>query len=346
MSSGEPLTCNVLDYVFTFPPEVRQLKGAVVLQLPQGLKRAAVELIRCLRSEGLEPVIDLDPSFGSCDLRLPQLRDSLGDDIVILHAGHTPYSPELAKPMRLEGVKVIYVPVVFTREVPEDLIAKTAEAITSRGLRKVSVLTTAQHVNQYERVVRQLKSYGINVEKAAGHPPYLLEGQVLGCDYRVVPRSVEGYVILAGGIFHGLGLYLATLRPVIQIDPYRNEIKDLASEGERFLRIRLQKVSQAMDAIRWGVIVGLKTGQYRPWVLTALLASMRYHSREFALLASETLSQPYLRDVDNDWFQAFVVTSCPRLPIDDLYDYEKPVLTPGETFMALQRRLEPYIFPW
>jgi Diphthamide synthase subunit DPH2 len=53
-----------------------------------------------------------------------------------------------------------------------------------------------------------------------------------------------------------------------------------------------------------------------------------------------------MRDVDSEWFEAFVVTSCPRLPVDDLYEYEKPVLTPGEAFMALQGRLEPYMFPW
>ncbi|MGC9210304.1 MAG: diphthamide biosynthesis enzyme Dph2 [Acidilobus sp.] len=346
MSQGGPITCKALGYTFLFPDEVRRITGKVVLQLPPGLKPAVVELVRCLRRAGVEPIVDMDPTFGSCDLHIPQLRDALGDGVVILHAGHTPYPPELSRAVNVDGARVIYVPVTYDAEVPENVIERAAELIASRGLRKVSVLTTAQHVNQYERVVNLLKAHGVEVIRAGRYPPYLLEGQVLGCDYRVVPRGAEGYVIIAGGLFHGLGLYLATLKPVLQIDPYRSEVRDLTDEGQRFLRLRLQKVSQAIDARRWGVIVGLKTGQYRPWVLNALLASMRHHGREFIVLASDTLTESYLRDVDSEWFQAFVVTSCPRLPIDDLYEYEKPVLTPGEALMALQGKLEPYIFPW
>ncbi len=346
MSLTGVLACKYMDYTFAFPPEVRGLKGAVVLQLPPGLKRAAAELVECLRSIGVDPVVEVDPSYGSCDLHLPQLRDAFGDGVTVLHVGHTPYPPELAARPPTGDARVIYVNVTFDRPPSEQVLSQAAELLTSRGVRRVAVLTTAQHVNHYKYVVESLEAQGLLIERAGSHLPYLVEGQVLGCDYRVVPRSAEGYVMLGGGLFHGLGLYLATLRPVVQVDPYRQEARDLTREGERFLRIRLQKVSSAMEAMRWGVIVGTKTGQHRPWVLSALLKSLRHHGRRYIALASDTLTISYLRDVDSDWFQAFVVTSCPRLPIDDLYEYEKPVLTPGEAFMAFQGRLEPYIFPW
>ena len=346
MSHASPLTCKALGYTFTFPPEVRGLKGVVVLQLPPGLKRASVELIECLRSVGVEPIVEVDPTFGSCDLHLPQIRDALGEGVTVLHVGHTPYPPELSSQPQTRGVRVLYATVTFDMAPSEEVLARAAELLATRGVRRVSVLTTAQHVNVYDQVVRALSSRGLTVVRAGSRPPYLYEGQVLGCDYRVVPRGADGYVMLGGGAFHAIGLYLATLKPVIQVDPYRQEARDVTPEGERVLRLRLQRVSDAIEASRWGVIVGLKTGQHRPWVVNALLASMRHHNRRYVLLASDLLTPSYLRDVDSDWFQAFVVTSCPRLPIDDLNDYEKPVLTPGEAFMALQGRLEPYVFPW
>ncbi len=346
MSQDGPLTCKVMDYTLTFPPGVRDLKGIVVLQLPPGLKRASVDLVECLRSIGIDPVVEVDPTFGSCDLHVPQIRETLGDGATILHAGHTPYPPELSTQPSQRGTRVLYVNVTFDRPPSEGALARAAELLASRAVRRVSVLTTAQHVNVYDLVVRALGSHGLSVLRAGSYLPYLYEGQVLGCDYRAVPKAAEGYVMLGGGAFHALGLYLATLKPVVQVDPYRQEARDVTGDGERLLRVRLKRVSDAIDANRWGVITGLKTGQHRPWVTNAILASMRHHNKRYVMLASDLLTSTYLRDVDSDWFQAFVVTSCPRLPIDDLQDYEKPVLTPGEAFMALQGRLEPYIFPW
>jgi len=340
------IKCELMDYTFTFPPELKEARGPVVLQLPSGLKRAAAELVQCLRAYGIDPIVEVDPTYGSCDIHAPQLREALGSNVTIVHVGHTPYPPELARGASAEGVKVVYAEASFNIPPRSEVIRGAAGILLSRGLKRVSVLTTVQHAKFYEAVVRGLEEAGLSVIRAGKALPYLLEGQVLGCDYRVVPRLAEGYVMLGGGLFHAIGLYLATQRPVVQVDPYRQEARDMTREGERFLAMRLKKVSDAINARRWGVIMGLKTGQYRPWVLNALQASLRHHDREFILLASDVLNQQYLRDVDSEWFEAFVVTSCPRLPVDDLYEYEKPVLTPGEAFMALQGRLEPYMFPW
>ncbi len=146
-------------------------------------------------------------------------------------------------------------------------------------------------------------------------------------------------------MFHPLGLYLATRKPVIKLDPYTARIEDVTEYGERIYKKRLYKIIQAMDSKTWGIIVGLKTGQYRPWLIERLKKLLEEKDLKYYLLVYDRLEKDSLRALPQN-IEAFIVTSCPRLPIDDLGDFEKPVLTPGEAIMALTGKLEPYRFPW
>jgi len=60
---------------------------------------------------------------------------------------------------------------------------------------------------------------------------------------------------------------------------------------------------------------------------------------------NRVLTKDVLRNLSPS-LDVFLVTSCPRLPIDDLYDFEKPVLTPGEAKMIILNNFDKYIFPW
>ena len=323
-----------------------------VIQLPDGLKPYGWRIVKCLESAlegGVEVYLHLDSTFGACDLHYGQLEATLKPDVIV-HVGHSPYPAELAHPaLEPQGASVVYVPALSKAGVSSRAVAKAVDILRSYGVYRVGVVTTAQHVHVMKGVASALKSMGLEPVIPRGLTPYLSDSQVLGCDYRL-PRSissrVEGFLYLGGGVFHPLGLYLSTFKPVVRLDPYRDDSDDLTGEGERLYKVRLSKVAEAMGARRWGVIVGLKTGQYRPWLVERLVKAIREAGGEYMLLANEYTSLAAIISIDTGWFDAFVVTSCPRLPTDDLWEYEKPVLTPGEAFMALSGKLEPYRFPW
>jgi len=342
-----PFKCG--DYLL-FLPNSRVLQGAkrIVVQAPDGLKHAAPCAASIIEeaAPGARVYIHGDSSFGACDLQYPQLRATLDPDVIV-HLGHTPYPRELAH-QRLEPgerPRVVYVRVLSTRRPPRTAVAEAAEMLASRGARRVVLLSTGQHTHLLPQLALALSRRGIRVRVPPAAPPYFEAGQVIGCDYRLATPA-DAYAIVSGGLFHAIGLYLARRKPVVKIDPYRGEAVDVTGEGEKTLRVRLYKVAKAMDARRWGLIVGLKTGQYRPWLVDRLAEALEEAGREYRLLAYETLTVDTLRNVDSPWFDAYVVTSCPRLPIDDFAGYEKPVLTPGEAMMALRGELEPYRFPW
>ena len=322
----------------------------IVVQMPDGLKPYSINIISCLEDNLADAEIYLhsDSTFGACDLQYGQLEATLKPDLII-HIGHTPYPAELAhKGLEPRNIKVVYVPALSVLDPSRESIVKAGELLKKYGARRIAIAATAQHTHKVRKLSTELSKLGFEVAIPRGLTPFFTESQIIGCDYRL-PRSVknvDAYVYLGSGVFHPLGLYLSTFKPVIRVDPYRGDADDLTPYGEKLYRNRLHVVARAMDASRWGLIVGLKTGQYRPWLVKRLEDAIKAKNGSFVRIASEVLTEKELVNIDNDWFDAFIVTSCPRLPTDDFWNYHKPVLTPGEAFMALSRKLEPYRFPW
>ncbi len=343
------MECNVGGYEVNIDriAEEARRRGArrILLQVPDGLKPLSGKIAECIRrATGAEVLIHSDSVFGACDLHLDKVS-VLKPDLVV-HLGHTPYPPELADGRRVPDI-VVFDPAFHACSVPKELAEEAAQALSRYGVRRVSVVGSIQHVRLLPEVASALRAAGLDAQVPRGSPPFFLDGQVIGCDYRVALRSgADGFVFVGGGLFHGLGLYLASLKPVVKVDPYTLKVEDLTPVGERFLRVRLFKVSQAMEARRWGILAGLKSGQYRPWLLRRLARLMDERGVEYRIHAAEVTGLDTLKSIDEPWYEAFVITSCPRVPIDDVYEYHKPVLTPGEAVMALEGRLEPYRFPW
>ncbi len=327
----------------------REGVSRVVVQVPDGLKPYSHCIADAVSSwtGSREVYIHGDSVFGACDLQYPQLSATIDPDLIV-HVGHTPYPASLASPsVEPRGrPRIAYAPALSRLKPSDSTVREAARILKARGARRVAVVATSQHVHIAGWAARLLSREGLEARVPPGIRPFFEDGQVIGCDYRVALGDWDAYASISGGVFHSLGLYLAAKKPVVKIDPYRDAAVDITVEGERVLRVRLYKVSQAMGASRWGIVVGVKTGQHRPWLVGALRRAIQEKGGEYRLLAFEYLNEQLLRNIDNEWYQAFVVTSCPRIPIDDLQGYEKPVLTPGEAFMALTGRLEPYRFPW
>ncbi len=321
----------------------------VILQLPDGLKRFFPDLVDCISQlTSKSVIIHGDSVYGACDLQLGKLSllEDLGRPLVV-HVAHTPYPPELAS-NRVASEDVVYLNARSLVRIDDWLLEEAVRTLNDIGARRVALVATAQHLHELESLARFMAARGLDPIVPRGRPPHLLDGQVIGCDYRVARSAgaVDSYVIVSGGLFHPLGLYLATMRHVVHLDPYDSKVRLVDKEGERILRKRLYLVSKAMEGSGAGIIIGLKEGQYRPWLLRSLLEAARLKGLRTVLIAAEHVSPETLDNIDSDLIDFYVVTSCPRLAIDDLGDYRKPVLTPGEAFMALEGSLHPYRFPW
>jgi 2-(3-amino-3-carboxypropyl)histidine synthase len=276
----------------------------VALQFPDGLRRRAAGVARTLREAGFEVIISGDPCYGACDLAL----DTLAIADVLVHFGHAPVE---------ERDDVLYEPLRF------DFDCEILEAVLphlSGG--EIGLVTTVQHVHLLDEVARYLESRGIQCRIAPGSDRTPYAGQVLGCSFEAARATGAAEILFVGtGIFHPLGVQLATGARVIALDPYTGEVQE--ADASRLLRKRFAVIEKARAAESIGIIFSLKSGQQR-LDLARRLESLAPNA--FIVTLREVTPDVLL----NLGLDCYVNTACPRLAYDDQIRWPAPVLSPPE----------------
>ncbi|MCE4606722.1 MAG: diphthamide biosynthesis enzyme Dph2 [Desulfurococcales archaeon] len=350
----EPVTCLRDPYIIGLSDEdVRRIRysDTVLIQLSDGLKPFSYLINDCLKKikPNIRIVIEISETYGACDLHLETIA-ALNPSLII-HIGHNKYPEELGSVPGLTEVldKIIFIPAYSTRRITGESLKTVLGILQEMDASKISLTGTIQHVKELPRIADKLTKNGISVVIPEPRFHVMESGQILGCDYSALVKAeniVNAHVIVAGGEFHYNGALLSSYKPVIKIDPYTGEVLYDNRARDVILKRRYYKIFQAMDADSFGLVIGSKTGQYRPWLINALKKVLENYGKSYRELVIASLSRDALLNIDTPSIDAYIVTSCPRLPIDDLSDFHKPVLTPGEAVMAIKQSFKEYRFPW
>ena len=331
---------SFLDYYYIDVNElsriIRERKPSkVLLQVPEGFKNKSYELVDYLRNflKDIEIHIDASPSFGSCLLDLGIINKY---DLVI-HLGHKRY------PYWVPPEKVVYVDLQSKSRPTQEVLSSLINDLRKRDYRKLAVYTTDQHIDLTEEIIKLLRDNGFEVINNGVEV-------IFGCWFSsldILRNLADAFLVVAGGRFHalGVGLRLSGSKEVISLDPYGNTYSFLSGYITKVLKSRLAKVMRSLDAVSWLIIAG-SGGQYRPQIINELAKLITNSGGKYYVAVTSYLTRDLLINIDSGMVDAIVITSCPRLPIEDFHDYEKPVLTPGEAFMVLKKVFEPYVFPW
>lgn len=279
----------------------------MAIQAPEGLKRRIGDLAETLRDAGFEVILSGDPCYGACDLALDVLESGWAD--VLVHIGHAPVDRG--------NDRVIFELCPSTIDV--GVLASVLPRLTRR---RIGLVTTVQHVHQIPEMQAFFEQEGIEAVVCGGGERAPLPGQVLGCSFAAAEKTgADELVVVATGVFHALGVALATGARVIAVDPVTGEVT--VPDVNRMLRRRFALIEKARSAPRIGIIVSTKSGQAR----IALARRLASCSPRAYLVA--------VREVDPDQllnlgFGAYVNTACPRLAYDDQRRFPVPVLSPPE----------------
>ncbi len=319
--------------------EVKKRKPrSILVQIPEGLKHffpSVIERVKQIAGEECEVNIDTSPTYGSClmDLSIVEKYD------LVIHFGHATY------PYWTPPDNVVLVDLISRNNFSSGTLQRFTTYLNNAQIKRVSIYTTAQHTVLVPRIISVLKDSGISISNNARNPV------IFGCWFSDLDKAAtesDAIIVISGGKFHalGIGLRLAKEIPVIVLDPYRDSFWDASKEIYRLKKIRYSKILKAINAMTWVIIVGT-SGQRRTTIIEALTKAMLNKGKKFYLAEATYLTKDTLANLDNQEIDAFSVTSCPRLAIEDLSTYHKPVLTPGETMMAIEGKLSGrYIFPW
>jgi len=304
--------------------KIKDLKAEKVgLQFPEGLKVHAVKIARQIEQEtGALVVISADPCYGACDVADVDMRDSVD---VLIHFGHRPL------PINYD------LPIIFVDARSRmDVLGSVRSSIgLLDGYNKIGLVTTTQHLHLLNEVADFLEQNGKEILMEEGSGTTM--GQVLGCNFSSIKDiKADAFLYIGSGNFHALGIKLFTDKPVIVADPYLGEARRIDEIADRILRIRSARIAKAMDAKRFGIIVSSKKGQFRLELAKQLKNMLKEEDREGFILLLDDLSPSTLMPfMDLD---AFVMTACPRVAIDDSAMYKKPLLTPQELEIAIGKR--------
>ena len=296
----------------------------VLIQLPSGLRRFALEVAEAAREAGALPIVHADPCYGACDLAT-WAAEALGADL-IAHYGHSKML-ELAN-----GPKVLYFEARMQIDV-RGVLEEALELLAPYGA--IGLATTVQHIHALDLASRVLKEAGheVRVGRAGGLVAY--DGQVLGCDFttvRAVKNEVDALLVI-GSKFHALGAAIATGKPTVMANPYEGVAEDVSREAVRLLARRYASIQEARGAGEFGVIIGLKPGQMRLGQALKALELLEEAGKDAILLAASEVRPDYLADFT--CLDALVNTACPRISLEDDGSFGKPIITFPELKVAL-----------
>ncbi len=295
----------------------------VGLQFPEGLKMYATSVARQIEEEtGANVIISGDPCYGACDVSDTAMKGLVD---LLIHFGHTPLPLEY-------DVPVLFLEAEFQLDVTPSVI-KALNLL--KDYKKIGLVTTAQHLHLIDEITGILKENGKEVIMKEGRGTQ--KAQVLGCNFSSIENlSVDAFLFLGSGNFHPLGIKLSTDKPVIIADPYHNEARNIHEFTDRMMRIRFAKITKAREGERFGIIVSSKKGQYRMELAQSLKDTIEAEGKQAFIIFMNQITPELLvpyRDLD-----AFVVTACPRIAIDDANIYDKPLLTPEELLIVLDKK--------
>ena len=280
-------------------------KKRVLLQLPEGLKPKARELASELSARGFEPIVSGDPCFGACDIKT--LKGA-----TTLHIGHSEF-------MRQENI-------VYWEYAYEQSLVQAAEKALPMIGESVGLFTTVQHLGKIGEARELLEAKGKKVFTSAGKTTR--EYQILGCDAAgavAIKEKVDSFLYIGGGRFHPIAIAYYTKKPVVAVDPFSLEVQEIDSsvwEKDRALR-----QTKAMNADSFGIVVSSKPGQ-KNWNLTETVKKkLESDGKKVIVLYMENITPDALMQFSVD---AFVITTCPRIVVDDWKNYKKAVLLPEE----------------
>ena len=265
-----------------------------------------------------------DTTWGTCDLNSNGAK-VLGAEI-LFNIGHTNKLETF--PGEQDNVMMID---AFDNVPFDDVIPKAIEILKGKT---ISLITDSQHLHQVEPVRKKLEEGGIIVKIGKGKGQ-LNDGQVFGCEFypaMEVKEEVDANLFLGQSNFHAAGVAISTRIRTYILDPYFNEVRDVTSFAEKLEKKATLKIFKATEAKVFGVIVGLKEGQFAKITALKFKKELEERGKEVQLLALTDITNDRLKNFTG--IDAFIQVACPRISTDNKFD--KPVLSTPQALSLLK----------
>jgi 2-(3-amino-3-carboxypropyl)histidine synthase len=263
---------------------------------------------------GIEAYVIGDTCWGSCDLNT-HAAEMLGADL-LFNIGHT-------VAMDSFGDKVFMIGAFD--DIKFDSVARKCAQGLAGKYKTVSLLTDSQHLDEIDgvRKIFEANDYNVIIGKGKGQ---LRDAQVFGCEFYPaynVQKQVDAYVFLGQSTFHAASIAMSTEKPTFMLDPYFEEYSQVNEFAQGLQKRAILSIYKALDAERFGIIIGLKEGQFAHVRALELKKEFEKLGRKSQLIALTEITDERIqvfRGID-----AFIQVACPRIATDN--HFKKPMLS-------------------
>lgn len=279
----------------------------VLLQLPEGLKTSALEIVAALEKESIECIFSGEACYGACDIKDSE-ASMLGCDILV-HVGHNKFYVDFKT-----AVPVLYYPYFLEKSIKDFDASMIKE-------KKLGVVASVQHLNIMEDAKKILEKKGKTV---------FLGGQILGCwtvNAEKISSSVDAFLFIGSGKFHALALREKKVY-VLDLEKMSIELLDTAQQE----KIRWARISNAREAKTFAVLVSSKKGQFQLLGRAEEIKKrIEKSGRSAFVVIMDEINDQKLLGIKAD---AFVNTACPRIADDH---FSKPFVNASDLNKILEK---------
>lgn len=290
----------------------------VLLQLPDGLKPDVFDIFTRFSRE-FNVVVSSEAFYGACDVGSFETYSKVD---YIVQFGHS-IIPNIKYPKQMIFIEYPY----DTRiNVSDDQL----DTLRSHNIKTMGVLFSVQYRDQAMQLKTILENSGFKVPVGRQDARLKYPGQVLGCNFssaHSMSMEADAFVVVSTGMFHAIGVQLATDREVFIFDINSMSMRSVKDDVDRFLRKRYARISRAPSAKKLCIVVDTKIGQYRNRIADVIADQATSIGLKTIRLEANDLRPS---DLENMRCDAVVFTGCPRVPIDDAEKFRMPILTPPE----------------
>ena len=305
----------IIDKEKIFQEINNQKPHSVALNGPEGIVARIQEIADSIEETFHIPAYIIgDTCWGSCDLNT-HAADLLGADI-LFNIGHTIAIQSMGK-------KVVMIDAYD--DVSFDKVARKCASELRDHYKTVSLLTDSQHLNQIPYIKKIFEEYGYEIIIGKGKGQ-LNDAQVFGCEFYPAhygQKEADAYVFLGQSMFHCASVAMSTGKPTYMLDPYFGEYSLVNEFADRLRKKAVLSIYKALDAMRIGIIIGLKEGQFAHIKALELKKSFEQLGKKIQLIALTEITDERIqifRQID-----AFIQVACPRIATDN--HFNKPMLS-------------------
>ena len=312
----------------------KKSKVRIALQFPDGLMCFSILISDILTTFGkCETIILGDMTYGACCI--DDIDCQFLDCDLLIHYCHSCLVPS-TKCL----VEILYVFVEINIDINH--LVKTIEYNFDNS-NYLYLLSSIQFNSSLFLLKRKLIEKGYDKNKLIiPQCKPRVQGEVLGCTSPILNKKNENnYVIfICDGRFHMESVMIQNpLFKYYQYNPFNHRFTIEEYDYKLMKKIRFEQIEKFKNMKFFGIIFGTLGRQGNPYILKRLCNLLDKYNKKYIIIMLNEITQNKI--INYNKCECFIQIACPRLSIDWSDQFDRPMLTPYEIYLAFgQEKLE------